>query len=113
MGFSAANITSVITLSTHPDVPSAPVDTYIHSNNISLMWTPNSDGGITITQYQLQRSKNDVNFGAVYNGAEAAFVDTGLAPNTTYYYQVAAENTNGWSGFSPVVSFTTGKLLHV
>ncbi len=78
----------------------------VSSGQINLAWTNNStnDDGVAIL-----RSINGVNFTQI-NVAPAnstSFQDTTCAVNTTYYYEVSPENTDGEAAPSNIASATT------
>ena len=94
-------------------VPSAPRNleaTALGPTSIFLRWdAPTSDGGSSITGYRIQASPNGstgwIAIGTT--GATNSFTDSSRDPGTTLYYQVAAINGVGRSGYSNVVSGTT------
>jgi fibronectin type 3 domain-containing protein len=73
------------------------------ATTISLAWNDiyNDEDG-----FRLERSEDGVNFGMVQllSANETNFVDTGLAPESVYYYRVAAFNSGGDSYYSATVS---------
>ncbi|HSG16383.1 MAG TPA: multicopper oxidase domain-containing protein, partial [Anaerolineae bacterium] len=82
-------------LSTNP--PAAPSDlsaTAISSSAIDLSWTNNANGA---TSFNIERSLDGTSFSPLASvGADViSYGDTGLDPNTTYWYQVNAENAGG------------------
>ncbi|GEM_PF-2821831 len=86
-------------------------------SRIKLGWSPPADnGGSPITGYEIERAMGDLSFGAFSNstgalffsfGNATSFVDSGLAPNTTYNYTVFAENKAGSGPPSAPASATT------
>ena len=93
-------------------VPNAPMsvtaavdDTVITKINVS--WgTPADNGGSEVTGYMVQRgtmssdgtmSWTDV---SLHTGTDMTYMDTGLTPNTKYYYRVAAVNAAGTGEYS-------------
>jgi hypothetical protein len=42
---------------------------------------------------------------------EPAYFDTGLKPNTTYYYKVRLGQAGHWGPFYETVAFTTGDVI--
>ena len=94
-------------------VPNAPMsvtaavdDTVITKINVS--WgTPADNGGSEVTGYMVQRgtmssdgtmSWTDVS--PAHRGTDMTYMDTGLTPNTKYYYRVAAVNAAGTGEYS-------------
>jgi phosphodiesterase/alkaline phosphatase D-like protein len=78
-------------------------------NNVVLNWTDNATNE---TGFTIQRATNST-FTAgvrtinVNTPNLTTYTVTGLNPNTTYYFRVAARNAYGLSTFSNVVSATT------
>ncbi len=89
-----------------PDAPEKLTANGVSPGQIDLEWQDNSaneDG------FRIWRSLDGVSFtdSADVGGNQTAYSDIGLQPNTTYYYQVAAFNSNGQSLFSNRVEVTT------
>ncbi len=85
---------------TAPAAPSAVVATANGYNKINVGWTDNSDNesGFEIWRAVNQQLASFVPVGRA--GANASsFVDTSVAPNTTYYYRVRAIGQYGESAF--------------
>ena len=86
------------------------------SGQITLKWT--NPSGNNQTSFNVYRSTSPTGFAKAGNGnpatgliaqnvAEPTFTDTGLNPNSTYFYQVTAVNSAGESNFSNQASATT------
>lgn len=56
------------------------------------------------TSYQVQRSLDGVTFTIVSSPTATAYLDTAVTIGTTYYYQVAATNTDGTSAYTAAQS---------
>ncbi len=90
--------------------PSAPSDltaTAASTTEINLFWTNNSGPN---TSFRIQRrtgSSGTFSTITTVTSGGTAFVDTGLAENTEYQYQVQAFNSSGSSDFSNTASATT------
>ena len=97
-------------IATGPGTPAAPstaVATANSASTITLTWTDNSNNE---AGFSVKRSNAAAGpFVQVGNpGADVTtFTDTGLSPNTTYYYQVLAYNGNGSSAATNVASAKT------
>ena len=102
---------------THATVPGHPTNFRVADttdNQISLAWdAPGNNGGETITDYQIQRSTDGTIYADYDTATSTVFVDTGLNPNTQYWYQVAARNSEGLSTYTSPVSSTTLVTLTV
>ena len=104
-----AQITAVYaTIPTHPSNLTA---TAASSSEIDLTWNvPSSDGGSPVTGYRIQESTDDSTWTTIIKNTgntNTAYDDTGLSPNTTYYYRVFALNSVGSSYRSNIASATT------
>ncbi len=80
---------------------------------VSLSWqTPMSDGGAAITSYKVYRAAADgSNRVAIATGiTQLSYINSGLAANTTYRYDVSAANVKG-EGAS--TSYVTAKTASV
>jgi hypothetical protein len=72
---------------------------------IDLAWIFN---GVPPAEYEIYRSTSAAGTYSVVNRVGTlSYTDTGLVPNTTYYYKLRTVNTNGTSEFSAVVNATT------
>ena len=76
---------------------------------IQLSWTDNSSAPDAEMGFRLQRSEDGVNFADLDIVGEnvTTYLDTALAPATTYHYRVYAFNSAGDSGFSNTAFATT------
>jgi hypothetical protein len=93
---------------TSVNTPTAPpaIQATAGRQSVYLNWTtPLSDGGSSITGYQINRSSSpgtETPYQTI--GVSNSFNDTGLVSPTTYYYTVAAINANGNGANSSEVS---------
>ena len=91
---------------TSPSIPAAPTGLQATAGNglVPLTWAASSGA----TSYTLKRSTtNGSGYANVTSGlAGTAYTDTGLSNGTTYFYVVAAVNSNGSSGNSAQVTAT-------
>lgn len=71
-----------------------------------LTWTSSN---AVVNSYWVERSTDGLNFLILTNipATPRMFVDVDLAPSTTYFYRIQAENASGQSEFSNVASNTT------
>lgn len=87
--------------------PASPAATTYSTTEIDVQWTENF---ATETGFIIERSPNGTDSwtqaGTAAAGAQV-FYDSGLFPNTTYYYRILAQNSAGLSDPSTVVSATT------
>ncbi|GAA5034677.1 hypothetical protein GCM10011506_29300 [Marivirga lumbricoides] len=77
------------------------------SNSIKLKWTDNSNNE---DNFLIERSlSSNSNFGFIHNTNNniTNFEDTGLEPNTQYYYRIRAKNQSGYSSYSNILSVKT------
>ena len=116
-GFSAGGTLSVAVSKTGYTVSGTPKTITIFYN----LPLPNAPYGITIKSAQTTRTSLTVEWGAangatgyklyrstsedgpytvVYTGSSTTRTDTGLSPNTMYYYKVTATNSSGESDFN-------------
>jgi hypothetical protein len=73
---------------------------------VSLRW---SNLAPLITQFLLERSADGLTFEPLVTvpGNQTNYTDSGLAPGTTFFYRVQAQNAAGFSPYSNVASNTT------
>jgi fibronectin type 3 domain-containing protein len=89
------------TTQTPPAAPSNLILTVASGTEIDLNWTDNANNE---TAFKVYRSTDGVNFSAspigttLYNVTE--YIDSGLTPNTQYWYRVSATNPSGDSAFA-------------
>ena len=78
---------------------------------ITVTWeAPASNGGSDITGYMVQSKYGDgewMDVDPAHTGMDMMYMDTGLMPGTTYYYQVLAVNAVGNSAWSDTTMATT------
>jgi len=90
-----------------PLAPSSLVASAVSSSQIDLNWVDNASDE---TNYEVERSLDDVNFSLVpppLGANVTSYSDSGLAASTAYFYRVRATNANGASDYSNIASATT------
>jgi len=105
---------SIVSATTPADTtpPTAPGSLWAAATSatqISLTWTASVDD-VVITGYEVQRCQGAgcTTFAAIATPAGTSFNDAGLAPNTTYRYQVRARDAvPNWSATSAIASAAT------
>jgi|GEM_PF-1136613 fibronectin type 3 domain-containing protein/putative cell wall-binding protein len=90
---------------TFPSVPSDLTATADNFSQIIVDWTPVT-GASSYTVYRASSSEGTYN-PIAENVAAPPYTDTGLDPETTYYYKIVALNISGQSGLSAKASATT------
>ncbi len=94
---------------TPPSAPSNLNANVVSSSQINLSWTASTDN-IGVSGYKVERCQGVgcTNFAQIAAPTAASFNDTGLAPSTTYRYQVrATDAANNLSGYSAIVTAAT------
>src|SRR5438132_888633 len=89
-----------------PPAPSSLTASPMSSSQINLAWKDNSNNE---TGFKIQRSTDGITFTriAAVGANTKSYVDTGLNPQTKYWYRVRAYNQRGNSGFSNTAIATT------
>jgi chitodextrinase len=106
---SVASVTTLVSDTTTPTVPSGLTATAVNSSQINLSWTASTDN-VGVTGYLVQRSlgAGSTNFVQMATPTGTNYNDTGLTAATTYNYWVQAMDAAGnLSGYSSVASVTT------
>ena len=76
------------------NMPSGLAATDVGLSSATLVWS--ASGNPAGTVWDLQRSADGASYASRYASSLAAgYTDTGLAPGTTYYYEVRAQNADG------------------
>jgi len=101
VGQAGCNITP-----TPPAAPTGLVATAASDTEINLTWTDNANNE---SGFEIERSPDGSTWAlhATVGANTTSHSDTGLTPNTTYYYRVRATNASGDSAYSNVASATT------
>jgi FtsP/CotA-like multicopper oxidase with cupredoxin domain len=89
-----------------PAAPSGLSATAASSSTIDLSWSDNSTDE---TSFNIERSLDGISYSFLDSAAADvnSYSDTGLNPETEYWYRVNAENANGTSDYSNTASATT------
>lgn len=93
-----------------PGAPPAPTISNLTPISAQVDYTaPASNGGATITGYDVQRATNSGFTSNVVTVADSAtpYIFNGLAPATNYWVRVRAKNSAGAGAYSPSVQFLT------
>ncbi|MEK7201753.1 MAG: Ig-like domain-containing protein, partial [Patescibacteria group bacterium] len=92
-----------------PSTPTNLQASAVSSSQINLSWTASTDN-VGVTGYRVERCQGTscTTFTQIAIPSTTSYNDTGLTANTTYRYQVRAQDAAGnLSGYSSVVSATT------
>ncbi len=104
--------TSAAPDTTPPTVPGSLSATANGASQITLGWTASTDsGGSGLAGYRVERCTGAgcSSFAEIAQPSTNAFVNTGLAPSTTYRYRVrAVDGAGNPSGYSSTANATTG-----
>ncbi len=109
VGTLAPSVTVNISTNIPPDAPTGLVATAVSSTEIDLSFTETDSGqsGFTIERAADPSFATFTKLFTINRADALAYQDTGLTPNTTYYYRVQAFNTAGDSGFSNIAQAFT------
>lgn len=89
-----------------PDPPSAPVISSITQISAVASFTPNGDGGASITAYQIGYGINSSAPTTIISATSPQSI-TNLSPGITHYFWSRAQNSVGWSPWSAVTVANT------
>ena len=81
---------------TPPSAPTALTASAVSSSQIDLSWAPHPDPDSDLDHYNVYCSTTSGGpYSRIDSVVESEYFDTGLAPDTTYYYVVTAVDTSG------------------
>jgi titin len=103
----ASSNISVTTLTTIPSAPSSLSSSNINSDSVTISFTPGSDGGSSITNYQYSTDGGTSFTEFSPEVTSSPVTISGLSSGTTYSIVIKPINTNGAGGNSPALSVTT------
>jgi hypothetical protein len=87
-----------------PPAPGTPTYTNTSTNSLTVNWTTSAGA----TSYNVYRSTSSSGtYSQIGTTSTTSFGDTGLTPNTTYWYKVAGTNASGTGPQSASSSVTT------
>ena len=89
-----------------PKTPAELMATAISWNRINLSWTDNSTNEDGFKIMRAETSDGLFTVIATIAANSTGYQDTGLLPETTYYYKLVAFNANGGSGYANVAGST-------
>ncbi|KAJ8868006.1 hypothetical protein PR048_031815 [Dryococelus australis] len=86
-----------------PDAPQGPNVACRSPHHVLVQWGEPTCNGAAILDYRLEMSttENELDFSTVFHGLSLTYEVKGLAPATSYFFRVQANNSAGWSGLSP------------
>lgn len=90
-----------------PDAPSIPLLSSARMTSVDVAFSPNANGGSTITGYEIGWSTSSTGNPTNSVAAKSPQVVTGLNPGTVYYFRTRAKSTVGWSAWSGAASVRT------
>lgn len=90
-----------------PDAPTTPLLSSARMTSVDVAFSPNGNGGSTITGYEIGWSTSSSGNPTNTVAAKSPQVVNGLMPGTTYYFRTRAKSSIGWSPWSGAASVRT------
>lgn len=115
-GLSASVSTTVSIPTGLPTAPGRPSATNITTVGVRISWAaPSSNGGSSVTSYQLQRYRGASTSGTLESTTShtVAVNVTGLTPGTQYTFRVRSRNANGYGPWSTTRTIRTKNAVWV
>ncbi|MDI6641453.1 MAG: fibronectin type III domain-containing protein, partial [Elusimicrobiota bacterium] len=101
-----SNYTPSIDTHTLCNIPGKPGFTEVQVSSMVVQWSSNSNSSATV--YELLISTDNIEWSIEVSTKSTNYTDTGLDPNTTYWYKVRAKNLdNIWTDYSDTSSTST------
>jgi hypothetical protein len=92
---------------TLPDAPTGLIAQSQSASSIAISWTDNSTNEQSFLIERAAGSPNNFAQVATAGTNVTSYTDMNLSPSTTYYYQVRASNSSGFSAYSNIAQATT------
>ena len=93
---------------TLPGIPGTPTFTSVNSSTLTVNWTPPTNG---TSYYKIERAPDSAGspgvFTQIATTSATSYGDSGLTPDTIYWYAVESTNAAGDSGYGGNASTTT------
>lgn len=77
-----------------PSVPGSVSAQVLSATQIKLSWNASTDN-VRVAEYIIYRSTDNRTFARVGSSTITYYTNTGLSPNTTYYYKISAKDSTG------------------
>jgi len=107
-----SGVRSFKTKATEPSTPGTPSSSSITATSVKISWSAPSNGGATISGYDIRYSTSSSMSGAVTKTSSSTSITlTGLTRYTTYYVQVRAKNSVGASSYSGTETVKTARTV--
>jgi hypothetical protein len=105
-GWGPYSAMSTVALPNVPSAPSQPLLASATETTMDISWSPSSGNGSTVTGYQVGYGTSTTGPTTIVSASSPQTI-TSLSPGTTYYFWVRAQNSVGYSAWSPYNSGST------